>query len=231
MSNEKNLETNFKVAAIIPAILFLGFVTWAFLHAGFDMPFIKSVNYAEAWMFFSAIGSLGAFAAIVYTVIYAKESIEETRTFSRLRLTVDVFAEATTLAATGALNNLITTHGSLRNARDYIEQGMQQQNPIANQIIATTIGPFGYVSTLYVQGALDKNLFLARAAEFIVQGFYVLEKPIEAYMLNGSLNKDVVTTVRDALVYRASIPKQFETWPEMRTYSVPENFPNTGSRA
>jgi hypothetical protein len=88
------------------------------------------------------------------------------------------------------------------------------------------VGLAGYAAVLYRTNVIDRNLFLARASEFISVAFYIYEPALTNFLRTGLLHRDSIRMARDALAFRNKIPREFDPYPDLWTYSIP---PDLGS--
>jgi hypothetical protein len=164
----------------------------------------------------------------VFAAIFAYLAIGENRRFNRTRLTVDLFETPMTNRFARTVNELVVAHLTLTNCRAYV------QTRLANLAIVTReeremfldlLGIMGYAGELYAGDAINKELFLSRASEFVAVAFYILEPAIANALRTGLLRQNLVMLARDCVQYRNRIPRTFDDKPELRTYNIPETFP------
>lgn len=183
--------------------------------------------WAWGWSAIAAIAGAIAAIAIAATALYAWRQIEDNRKFSKRRLTVDLFDSETSKTFTQTVNDIRLANGSLTNCRTYVITGWGANpvTPVLQKQTNEVLGTLGYAGVLYCEDALDKEIFLARARDFIASAFYMFEPLVATHMRAGVLDRSVVTMVQDCLEYRRNLPRKFDPSPELHTYNVPADFP------
>ena len=173
----------------------------------------------------TVVAALGALAAALYT----RRAIEVNRKAARTRLTVDLFETAMAARLMQNINALLNSRPTLTNCRANLEMRLAMLTSLPQEEreqYLDLLGIMGYAGELYTQGALDKRLFLSRAADFIAVAFYLLEPAVADGLRSGLLRQSMLTLARECVAYRNRTPRTFDDKPELRTYTIPASFPD-----
>ena len=171
----------------------------------------------------TVIAALGAIAAAIFAAI----QIRSNASANRARLTFDFFDTDAVRRYTTLVNTFVKGSLSLAECKAIVQQKIttgdfttEERESIEQDIV----GLAGYAAVLYDKGVIDRDLFLARASEFIAVTFFIYEPALIMYLRTGLLHRDAVRMARAALAFRKTIPRDVDPYAELRTYIIPPDF-------
>ena len=164
---------------------------------------------------FTAIGTWVGALALIATAVYAARTIEQSKFFERIKLTVNVLEASYTLSALASAEKIFKDlRWDLEAARQYVV------DHAIDPEVRSISGTYCYIAGLYARGVLDAETIFSKDASTIVVGFYALHPLITLWIESGFMTEKVCELARDALARMRQSPQFFEMFPALKDYRI-----------